>query len=346
MRVLLTGNQGYLGSVMGPVLSAAGHDVVGLDSGLFESCTFGPTPVAEPTESVDLRDVGADHVAGFDAVVHLAALSNDPLGSLDPAHTFAINHEASVRLARLARDAGVSRFLYSSSCSIYGAAGGDDVLDETAPMHPVTPYAESKVRVEDDLHDLADDDFSPVYMRNATAYGSSPRLRSDLVLNDLVASAYLTGDVTVLSDGTPWRPIVHAYDIALAFLAALEAPREAVHDEAFNVGRSDENYQVKDLADIVAEVSSCAVVITGEFGGDPRSYRVDFTKIERSLPAFQPIWTARRGAEELYGHYREYGLSDDSYRNRYKRLGRLQALLADSRLSPDLRWSDSSTTRP
>lgn len=341
MRVLVTGHNGYLGSVMVPVLRSAGHDVVGLDSDLFASCVLGAPPPEVSSVRVDLRDVELTHLDGIDAVAHLAALSNDPLGSLAPEHTYAINHEASVRLARLAREAGVQRFLYSSSCSIYGASGSDDVLDEEAPMRPVTPYAESKVRVEDDLHDLADDDFSPVYLRNATAFGMSPRLRTDIVLNDLVAGAFLDREIRVLSDGTPWRPIVHAQDIAAAFLAALEAPREAVHDQAINVGSSSENYQVSELAAIVAEtVPDCDVVITGETGGDPRSYRVDFTKIGRLLPAFRSGWTARAGAEELYGAYREYGLTRDDHLRRYKRLPWLTARMAEGALADDLRPND------
>ncbi|NUS87465.1 MAG: SDR family oxidoreductase, partial [Streptomyces sp.] len=229
MRVLLTGHQGYLGTVMAPVLSAAGHEVVGLDAGLFADCVLGPAPADPAGHRVDLRDVTAEHVAGVDAVIHLAALSNDPLGALAPDLTYDINHHASVRLARLARDAGVRRFLYASTCSVYGAAGGDDLVAEDAPLRPVTPYAESKVRVEDDLHALSDGDFSPVFMRNATAFGYSPRLRADIVLNNLVGHALLSGEVLVLSDGTPWRPLVHAADIARAFAAALVAPREAVH---------------------------------------------------------------------------------------------------------------------
>lgn len=264
MRVLLTGHQGYLGTVMAPVLTAAGHEVVGLDAGLFTDCVLGPQPADPAGHQVDLRDVTAEHVAGVDAVIHLAALSNDPLGSLAPELTYDINHHASVRLARLAREAGARRFLYASTCSVYGAAGGDGLVAEDAPLRPVTPYAESKVRVEDDLHALADDDFSPVYMRNATAFGFSPRLRADIVLNNLVGHALLSGEVLVMSDGTPWRPLVHAADIAKAFTAALTAPREAVHDRAFNIGSEVNNVTVAEIAEQVAEaVSGSKVVITG-----------------------------------------------------------------------------------
>src|SRR4051794_2129103 len=244
MRVLLTGHQGYLGSVMAPVLAGAGHQVVGLDSGLFEGCLLGPAPTDPPGHRVDLRDVTHEQVSGVDAVVHLAALSNDPLGALAPELTYDINHRAAVRLARLARDAGVRRFLYASTCSVYGASGGDALVGEDAPLRPVTPYAESKVRVEDDLTALSDEDFTPVFLRNATAFGFSPRLRADIVLNNLVGHAFLTGEVRVLSDGTPWRPLVHARDIADAFAAALTAPREAVHARAFNVGTEQNNVTV------------------------------------------------------------------------------------------------------
>ncbi|MFC5029202.1 NAD-dependent epimerase/dehydratase family protein [Streptomyces sp. DSM 41987] len=339
MRVLLTGHQGYLGTVMAPVLSAAGHEVVGLDAGLFADCVLGPPPADPPGHRVDLRDVTADHVAGMDAVIHLAALSNDPLGSLAPDLTYDINHHASVRLARLARDAGVRRFLYASTCSVYGAAGGDDLVAEDAPLRPVTPYAESKVRVEDDLHALADDDFSPVFMRNATAFGFSPRLRADIVLNNLVGHALLSGEVLVLSDGTPWRPLVHAADIARAFAAVLTAPRDAVHDRAFNIGSEVNNVTVAEIAEQVAEaVSGSKVRITGENGADPRSYRVDFSRFRTAIPGFDCEWTVKQGALELVDAYRKFGMTREDFEQRFTRLAVLRAASDAGTVDDTLRW--------
>ncbi|MFJ8949863.1 NAD-dependent epimerase/dehydratase family protein [Streptomyces sp. NPDC102381] len=339
MRVLLTGHQGYLGTVMAPVLKAAGHDVVGLDSGLFADCVLGPAPDDPSGHRVDLRDVTAEHVAGVDAVIHLAALSNDPLGSLAPELTYDINHHASVHLARLAREAGVKRFLYASTCSVYGAAGGDELVGEDAPLRPVTPYAESKVRVEGDLHALADDDFTPVFMRNATAFGFSPRLRADIVLNNLVGHALLSGEVLVLSDGTPWRPLVHAADIARAFTAVLDAPREAVHDRAFNIGSETNNVTVAEIAEQVAEaVSGSKVRITGENGADPRSYRVDFARFRAAIPGFDCEWNVKRGALELCDAYRNFGLTKDDFDRRFTRLAVLRAASESGAVDDTLRW--------
>lgn len=339
MRVLITGHLGYIGPIMVRLFQEAGHEVHGLDTGYFAAHVLGPPPPAIPERRLDLRDVEPALLAGFDAVAHLAALSNDPLGSLEPEQTYEINHRASIRLARAAKAAGVERFLYASSCSVYGRAGASGPLDETAEFAPVTPYAVSKVRVEDDINALADDGFSTVSLRNATAYGFSPRLRTDIVLNDLTAWALLTGEVKVLSDGTPWRPIVHIEDISRAFLAALEAPREVIHTEAFNVGRNRENYQVADIARIVGEVvPGSQVVITGEAGADPRSYQVDFGKIHRMLPAYTPVWTARRGAEELRDAYQRHGLTMTSFHHHFKRLPVLRDHVDAGRLSATLRW--------
>ncbi len=339
MRILVTGHKGYIGTVMVPMLLGAGHEVVGLDSDLFEQCTFSPGIHDIPEMRIDLRDVQARQLAGFDAVIHLAALSNDPLSDLNPEITYDINHAASVRLAKLAKEAGVPRFLYSSSCSSYGQAG-DNLVDETGELNPITAYAISKVRVERDVATLADDRFSPTFLRNATAYGVSPRLRFDLVLNNLVAWAFAKGRVHIKSDGTPWRPIVHIEDISRAFLAVLGAPREAVHNQALNVGQTEENYRIRELADIVKEVVPGSRVEYAEGGGpDPRCYRVDFAKIHRLLPEFKPQWNARRGAEELYAAYKVAGLVlEDCEGPRFKRIDHLKQLLAAGRVDATLRW--------
>jgi nucleoside-diphosphate-sugar epimerase len=325
VRVLLTGHQGYLGTVMAPVLAAAGHAVTGLDSGLFADCVLGALDVPDaPGLAVDLRDVTVEQLAGFDAVVHLAALSNDPLGSLAPEITHDVNHHASTRLARLAKEAGVGRFVYASTCSVYGAQPGDELVDEDAPLRPVTPYAESKVRVEDDLVALADDGFVPVSMRNATAFGFSPRLRADIVLNNLVGHAVLTGTVRVLSDGTPWRPLVHAVDIAEAVVVALAAPAEVVRARAYNVGTERNNRTVAEIAAAVVDaVAGSELLVTGETGNDPRSYRVDFSRARKEL-GFEARWTIPDGAAQLAREYRARGLTREAFDRRFTRLAVLR----------------------
>lgn len=327
MKVLVTGHLGYIGVEMVPALRAAGHEVVGLDAGLYDECDFVSPPDEVELLDADLRDVTVDHLRGFDAVVHLAALSNDPLSDLDPSLTYDINLHASVSLAKAAKAAGVRRFLFSSSCSLYGA-GGDGLLDESAEFHPVTAYGESKVRTEQEVRSLADETFSPVYLRNATAYGVSRRLRADIVVNNLVGHAVTTGKILLMSDGSAWRPLVHIGDIIAAFGACLAAPVEAVHDKAFNVGRTSENYRIRDVAELVREVvPGCEVVFDARASADTRNYRVDFSRIERELPGFAATWTLRKGIEELYAAYTAAGLSaDDWTSSRYYRLPTVRSL--------------------
>lgn len=341
MRVLVTGHKGYLGSVMVPFLQGAGHEITGLDSCFFENCTLGPPNEAIPELRLDIRDVQVEHLAGFDAVIHLAALCNDPLGNLNPESTYEINHRASVRVAQLAKIAGVSRFLFASSCSLYGVSSANTMLTETAQFNPITPYGETKVLVERDVALLADEKFCPTFMRNATAYGFSPRLRADIVINNLVGYACTTGEVLIQSDGTPWRPLVHAEDIARAFLAVLEAPSEVVLNEAFNVGRNDENYQIRELADMVQQVVAGSKVTYMPGGGpDPRCYRVDCTKIARALPSFKPQWNARRGIEQLYDAYKKHSLTADQFLgSRYLRIKHIQDLAHRGMIDTTLRWT-------
>jgi nucleoside-diphosphate-sugar epimerase len=338
--VLVTGHKGYIGSVMVPLLVDAGHEVVGLDTGLYEACSFGDRRRQVAGVRLDIRDVEPHHLEGFEAVVHLAALSNDPLGDLDARLTYDINHLASVRLARAARQAGVERFLFASSCSLYGASGTDAPLTEDAPFNPVTPYGESKILVEQDVTRLASPEFSPVFFRNATAYGVSPHLRVDIMVNNLVGYAVTTGQVLIKSDGSPWRPLVHVEDICRAFLASLEADRQRTHDQAFNVGITEENFRVREVAEMVESVTGCEATFAEGATADARDYRVDFGKIQRVLPEFQPRWTVRKGVEELYEAYRRYDLTADEFLGgRYVRLSEIKRLQSEGRLGDQLRWT-------
>jgi nucleoside-diphosphate-sugar epimerase len=324
---------------MAPMLVQAGHEVVGVDTDLYRRSTFGRWEETIHTMVKDVRALEHADLRGFDAVVHLAALSNDPLGDLNPQLTYDINHLASVRLATLAKEAGVGRFVFASSCSNYGAAG-DAPVNEDSQLNPVTAYGISKVRVEQDVAKLADGSFTPTFLRCATAYGASPRLRFDVVLNNLVAWAFASGKVFLKSDGTPWRPIVHIEDISRAFIAALEAPREVVHAQAFNVGRNDQNYRIREIAQIVKEtVPGSEISFATDAGPDKRNYRADFTKIQRALPSFQPQWDARKGAKQLYEAYQEIGLKLEDFEGpRYRRIDQLKSLIGSGNLGADLRW--------
>ncbi|HKK71101.1 MAG TPA: SDR family oxidoreductase [Candidatus Krumholzibacteria bacterium] len=345
MRVLVTGHLGYIGTVLTPMLLERGYDVVGLDSDLFRECTFGGEIADVPNLGCDVRDVEAEQLKGFDAILHLAGLSNDPLGDYDPDLTYEINHRASVRLAKLAKEAGVRRFVFASSCSNYGGAG-DDFLDESAHFNPVTPYGESKVMVERDVTPLADDTFSPTFLRASTAFGLSPRIRFDLVVNNLTAWAFTTGKVMLKSDGTPWRPVVHVSDIARAYIAVIETDLELVHGKAFNVGLTTENYQIRELAEIVGQVvPDCQVAFADGAGPDKRNYRVDCNLIARTLHAYKPQWTAWRGTEQLYLAYQQYGLELDEFEGkRFKRIDHVKSLIDSGKLDGKLRWRSPAVT--
>jgi nucleoside-diphosphate-sugar epimerase len=339
VRVLVSGHNGYIGSVLTPILTDAGHEVIGLDTFFYEECTYGPDRPHPRAIRRDLRDVAVADLSGFDAVIHLAALSNDPVGDLRPQITYEINHHGSVRLAQLAKDAGVPRFLFSSSCSLYGASAGDEWIDELAAFNPVTPYGESKIWAERDIRTLADESFSPTFLRNATAYGFSPRLRSDIVVNNLVGHAVTTHDVLLQTDGSQWRPLIHVEDICRAFLAVLETPRDKVHNEAFNVGSTAENYRIRDVAEIVqGVVAGSRVALSGKVGPDLRNYRVNCDKFAERV-GFTTRWTVERGAREMLAVFERYGLTIDQLTGPgMQRLPRIKELLTTARLTDDLRW--------
>jgi nucleoside-diphosphate-sugar epimerase len=339
MRLLVTGTEGYLGNLLAPVLMDAGHDVLGVDTGFYrEGSLYRPGYATARTLDLDIRDIEAHHLEGIDAIVHMAELSNDPVGQLSPTITHEINHQGSVKLAETAKAAGVTRFVYTSSCSVYGIATGDNINESTEP-NPQTAYAECKVLVERDVGAMADDNFSPTFLRNATAYGASPRMRFDVVLNNLSGVAYTTNKIAMLSDGSPWRPLVHGLDIAKAIRCAVEAPREAVHGEIFNVGNTDHNYQVREIAEFVAEAFPNAELSFGDADADNRSYKVNFDKIASSLPGFSTDWDAPKGAQQLATLFSQIDLTSEIYEHRaFTRLKMLQHLLGTSQIDESFYW--------
>ncbi len=346
MNVVVTGTEGYLGSLLAPVLLREGHDVLGIDSGFYKvGWLYNGTSLTAKTLNKDIRHLDAADFEGVDAVVHMAELSNDPVGALAPNITYDINHRGSVHIAELAKAAGVERFVYMSSCSVYGVATGDDYVTEDGETNPQTAYAECKALVERDLGAMADDGFSPTFLRNATAFGASPRMRFDLVLNNLAGLAWTTKEIAMISDGTPWRPLVHALDICRAIVCALAAPREVIHNEVFNVGDTQQNYQVREIAEIIADVFPGCALSFGQLESDNRSYRVSFDKIHRQLPGFACEWSAARGARQLHDLFARIDLTGEVFTHRgFTRLSQIEYLLRTGQIDPDFFWTDPTST--
>lgn len=339
MKVLVIGTEGYLGCLLPPLLLEKGHEVIGVDTGFYKvGWLYNGTQVTAKTLNKDIRDISIEDLQGVDAIAHMAELSNDPTGQLAPHITYEINHKGSVRLAKLAKEAGVRRFVYMSSCSVYGVATEGDVTEES-PVNPQTAYAECKTLVERDVRPLADDDFSPTFMRNATAFGASPRMRFDIVLNNLSGLAWTTKEIKMTSDGTPWRPLVHALDICKAIVCALEAPRDIVHNQIFNVGDTANNYRVKEIAEIVAGIFPGCQLSFGTQGADNRSYRVSFEKINTVLPGFKCDWDAKRGAQQLYEVFSQIDMSEETFTSRgFTRLKQLEYLIRTQQIDKDFFW--------
>jgi nucleoside-diphosphate-sugar epimerase len=343
VRVLVSGHHGYIGSVLAPLLAEAGHDVTGLDLDLYAGCDFGPELGDVPSLRLDVRKTPREALAGFEAIVHLAALSNDPLGDLNEEWTYDVNRDGTLALARAAREAGVRRFVFASSCSMYGASGTDQALDESAALHPLTPYAVSKVEAEAGLWELADEAFAPTSMRNGTVYGVSPRLRLDVVLNNLAAWAHTTGQIRLLSDGSAWRPLVHVRDVAAVARTILEAPEDLVRCQAVNVGSAQQNYRIRELAELLSAETGCEIEVAAGAEADQRSYRVDFSKLGRLFPDLELAWDAERGARELVAAYRDVGLTLEQFEGRsFVRLRQLRHLLDAGLLDDDLQWTEST----
>jgi nucleoside-diphosphate-sugar epimerase len=343
MKILVTGTEGYLGSLLPPLLNERGHEVMGIDTGFYKvGWLYNGTQMTAKTLNKDIRHITSDDLKGIEAIVHMAELSNDPTGQLAPDITYKINHEGSVRLAHLAKKAGVRRFVYMSSCSVYGVATEGDVTEES-PVNPQTAYAECKTLVERDLKPMADDDFSPTFMRNATAFGASPRMRFDIVLNNLAGLAWTTKEIAMTSDGTPWRPLVHALDICKAIACTLEAPRDIIHNQIFNVGDTANNYRVKEIAEIIADVFKGCALSFGDSGADNRSYRVSFEKINTVLPGFKCDWNAQRGAQQLLGVLSQIDMDEDMFTSRgFTRLKQLEYLIRTQQIDKDFFWSQHS----